>query len=297
MSELRIGLLSLLALLGLMLSTPVLAQGHCDLEIDSDVSTWRLIYDPLQEQGALKTFQIYVRNNGNTPCNLKANLESLSGDFRLLHEGSSQTLAYSLIDEGNNRNLANVGNPNAGSHTIQLSKNDSGQMGFTFAVNPSVSPAAGLYVQHVEISLVDATGRVIRKKSLNLEVQVVSGALIGLKGQFQRSGSTAYIDLGDLVEGPKPLLTTLYVQSTAGYIVSVESAHRGRLRQGNTAWMIPYSLMLGQRSIDLNGIQQIEVISTRPRFDDYPLTIDIGSTAGRRAGEYRDTLTFTVAAI
>jgi hypothetical protein len=37
--------------------------------------------------------------------------------------------------------------------------------------------------------------------------------------------------------------------------------------------------------------------AAQARNDDYPLTVRIGDTSGKRAGDYSDTLTFTVAAI
>jgi len=38
-------------------------------------------------------------------------------------------------------------------------------------------------------------------------------------------------------------------------------------------------------------------VSRRARFDNYPVRIEIGETADKRAGGYTDTVTFTVAAL
>ena len=49
--------------------------------------------------------------------------------------------------------------------------------------------------------------------------------------------------------------------------------------------------------MDLARGARFEVVSQNARVDDYALTIDVGSIAGKRAGDYSDTLTFTVAAL
>ncbi|HUH23761.1 MAG TPA: hypothetical protein VLZ51_06840, partial [Brevundimonas sp.] len=69
------------------------------------------------------------------------------------------------------------------------------------------------------------------------------------------------------------------------------------LRQGATAWYVDYNLKVGAQNINLQGVDTINVVSNTARKDDYPLTVGIGDVSGKRAGEYSDTLTFTVAAI
>ena len=132
---------------------------------------------------------------------------------------------------------------------------------------------------------------------MTLVLDLAAAAAIGLKGEFSRPNGTPVIDLGELTEGPRPLNTALYVHSTGGYRVSVTSANRGRLRQGATAWYVDYNLKVGAQDINLQRTDTINVVSQTARRDDYPLTVRIGDVSGKRAGEYSDTLTFTVAAI
>ena len=126
---------------------------------------------------------------------------------------------------------------------------------------------------------------------------MISTALIGLKGQFERSNGMARIDLGELQPGPRSLRTSLYVLSTAGYSVSITSDNAGQLRLGQSDWYVDYSLGLDNKRFDLTTVATVTQPSRRARADDYDLSVDIGSVEGKRAGEYSDTLTFTVAAL
>src|SRR5690606_8697164 len=58
-----------------------------------------------------------------------------------------------------------------------------------------------------------------------------------------------------------------------------------------------YGLQMGSRQVNLTAPYSFDVASAQARNDDYPLTVRIGDTSGKRAGDYSDTLTFTVAAI
>ncbi|PZU57708.1 MAG: hypothetical protein DI552_07880, partial [Brevundimonas sp.] len=168
---------------------------------------------------------------------------------------------------------------------------------FSFTAAPSETLSAGLYSQNAFISLETPEGQTLAEKPVTLSIEVPSAAVMGLKGEFRRTGGTATIDLGELTQGVRPLRTTLYVLSTAGYSVSVSSENRGRLRQGASEWYVPYALALGDRDMDLGRGGRLDVVSRRARLDDYPLTISVGSVAGKRAGDYSDILTFTVAAL
>ena len=85
--------------------------------------------------------------------------------------------------------------------------------------------------------------------------------------------------------------------STGGYRVTVSSENNGRLKHKDAQWFVDYRLTLGRHSLDLSSPDGFEIVSNRARFDNYPVKIEIGETAGKRAGNYTDTVTFTVAAI
>lgn len=277
------------------------AQPRCGLVIESSGGDqWIINHDPLASSQAVRQFDLEVVNRGDGPCTGVASVDLRGEPFGLAKEGETTRLPYSLISEDGPVDLT----PRTGqnqrrpeSRPFNLRPGEREILRFTFSVNVADALAAGLYSQTVYLGITHPNGSPWAERPITLGLRVASTALIGLKGEFTRSGGVANINLGALVEGDRSLNTTLYVLSTSGYSVSVSSANAGRLRQGQTEWYIPYSLGVGDRRVDLTRPSQLDVVSVRPRFDDYPLSVTIGSTAGRRAGDYSDTVTFTVAAL
>src|SRR3546814_967706 len=99
---------------------------------------------------------------------------------------------------------------------------------------------------------------------------------------------SSYVCSSDLLEpGPRDLPLTLYIVSTGGYRVSVASENQGRLKLVGAPWFIDYQLRLGRHDIDLRSPDSFEVVSSHARLDNYPVKIEIGETADKRAGRDR----------
>lgn len=276
------------------------AQPHCELVIESSGDQWIISHDPLTSSHAVRQFDLAVVNRGDGPCTGVASVNLRGEPFGLAKEGETNRLPYSLISEDGPVDLTprtgqNLKRPE--SRPFNIGAGERQILRFTFSVSVAENLSAGLYSQTVYLGIAHPNGLPWAERAFTLGLRVASTALIGLKGEFTRSGGVANINLGPLAEGERPLNTTLYVLSTSGYSVSVSSANNGRLRQGQTEWYIPYSLGVGDRHVDLSRPSQLDVVSVRPRSDDYPLSVTISSTAGRRAGDYSDIITFTVAAL
>lgn len=300
MSHVRSSALAVAVMTTALVAGPAAAQSGCRLVIESGADFWAMSYDPFRQDAAVKDFDIAVLNQGDAACSAVTRVELRAEEFGLTHSVTTQRIAYALVDE---RAGADV-TPRAGqsarrlsARPLTLAPGERGLMRFSFQVAPSETPAAGVYSQNAYIVLESQDGQVLARRPLSLNMEVPSAAVMGLKGEFRRTGGVATLDLGELSEGSRSLRTTLYVLSTAGYSVSVSSANRGKLRQGSAEWYIPYDLALGDRDMQLAQGGRLDVVSRRARLDDYPLTIRIGSVVGSRAGEYKDTLTFTIAAI
>lgn len=283
-----------------LLPTEASAQAKCALTIEPALEQWTIRYNPLEDDTAQRQFDISLVNNGTTPCNgnIVAFLQGES--FGLKGPAGAPVVRYALIDEtygGVNITPVTGQSPRRRGASISVKKGDRMPARLTFAALPDAGVAQGRYSQVVQLFLQQDNGQVHAVRPVTLALEVAAAAAIGLKGEFTRSQGTAVIDLGELTEGVRPLNTSVYVHSTGGYRVSVSSANRGRLRQGATAWYVDYSLKLGSQSINLQGVNSFNVVSQLARKDDYPLSIGIGDVSGKRAGEYSDTLTFTVAAI
>lgn len=272
----------------------------CQIQIDSGAEQWTLRYDPFEQDAAVQQFDVGVVNTGDTACNVVSRVELRGEAFGLSPQAGGPRLVYNLVDESAGADVtprAGQSARNVGVRPIRLNPGERGLMRFSFAVSPSDTLSAGLYTQAAFINLEKPNGDPLAEKPVTLSVEVPSAAVMGLKGEFRRSGGTATIDLGELTQGVRQLRTTLYVLSTAGYSVTVSSENRGRLRQGASEWYVNYGLALGERDMDLARGGRLEVVSRRARLDDYPLTISVGPTTGKRAGDYTDILTFTVAAL
>lgn len=276
------------------------AQPRCNLVIESGGDQWIINHDPLTSSQAVRQFDLAVVNRGDGPCTGVTSVDLRGEPFGLAKDGETTRLPYSLISEDGQVDLT----PRTGqnqrrpeSRPFNLGPGERRILRFTFGVNVNDTLSAGLYSQTVYLGITHPNGSPLAERPITLGLRIASTALIGLKGEFTRSDGVATINLGPLTEGDRPLNTTLYVLSTSGYSVSVSSTNGGRLRQGQTEWYIPYALGVGDRRIDLTRPSQLDVVSVRPRFDDYPLSVSIGSTAGRRAGDYSDIVTFTVSAL
>ncbi|MFN4041858.1 MAG: hypothetical protein ACK4I0_09365 [Brevundimonas sp.] len=276
------------------------AQPNCQLAFESGPDQWIIQFDPFADSEAARQFDLAVVNRGSGPCTGEVVVDTSGDPFGLALSGDPQRLPYVLVDERGSIDVTPRTGESArrpGGRSFNLRPGEREILRFSFAVDPQSLLGAGLYSQNVFIGVNHPNGAPQTQKPVTLGVQVASTALMGLKGEFTRRGGLATIDLGDLTQGGRTLNTSLYVLSTGGYRVSVTSANAGRLRQGASDWFVPYGLAIGDRAMNLAQGDQLEVVSRRPRLDDYPLSINIGSTAGRRAGDYSDVLTFTVSAI
>lgn len=291
-----------LAALGLLALTPgyAAAQAKCALTIESPLEQWTIRYNPLEDDVAQRQFDISLVNNGGTLCNGNIIAFLQNEPYGLRGAAGAPAVRYALVDEtygGVNITPVTGQRPRRRGASVSVKQGERMPARLTFAAFPEVATAQGRYSQVVQLFLQQDNGQVHAVKPVTLVLDLAAAAAIGLKGEFSRPNGTPIIDLGELTEGARPLNTALYVHSTGGYRVSVTSANRGRLRQGATAWYVDYNLKVGAQDINLQRTDTINVVSQTARRDDYPLTVRIGDVSGKRAGEYSDTLTFTVAAI
>lgn len=279
-------------------ATPALA--NCQLTIEPGQDEWLIRYDPFTQDIAQRQFDVSLLNRGDTPCEGVIRTDLQGEQYGLTQPGGGERIAYALIDERGGGDITPRAGRNArrlDARAVSIAPGERALVRFTFAPDTVAQLSAGNYSQNVFLAVEDAAGGALAQRPVTLSLNVISTALIGLKGQFQRSNGTARIDLGELQPGPRSLRTALYVLSTAGYSVSITSDNAGQLRLGQSDWYVDYSLALDNKRMDLRTVSTVTQTSRRARADDYDLSVDIGSVEGKRAGEYSDTLTFTVAAL
>jgi len=276
------------------------AQPRCGLVIETGPDQWIIEYDPLTATAATRQFDLAVVNRGEGPCTGVVEVDLRGEPFGLALAGDPTRLPYILVNEDSSSDLT----PRTGenqrrieSKPINLQPGARKLLRFSLSISAAEILSAGLYSQTAYIRVNHPGGSAWAERPVTLGVRVASAALMGLKGEFTRVGGVPTIDLGVLNDGDRSLNTSLYVLSTSSYAVSVSSANGGRLRQGDSGWNVPYTLQVGTHAVDLSRPTRLDVVSTRSRVDDYPLSVSIGSVVGRRAGSYSDVVTFTIAAL
>lgn len=278
---------------------PTPASAACVLVVEPVQSQLILRHNPLEATTAQGMIEVNVVNRGDSECvgTLGA---SLRGEpFGLYSNPGSQAILYQLVDEKGRNDITPRNGQNQlrrGERFVRWAPGEHSLEIVSVAAMPSSTASQGRYSQSLELEVVGGNGMILASRPLTLGVEIIPAALIGVKGQLARSRGANIVDLGELERGPKQLPLTLYVVSTGGYSVSATSENQGRLKNDNGQWFVDYRLRLGLHNLNLSAPDGFTIVSERARFDNYPVAIEIGETAGKRAGGYRDTVTFTVAA-
>jgi hypothetical protein len=283
-----------------LLSSQACAES-CALAIQPANSNWQIAnYDPFSDQVAQQSFDVAFVNNGKAACQGQVQVELRGERYGLAAVGSSDTVAYSLIDTDSQADLTPRTGVNAkrlNSRPLSIEPGKRELRRFVLVADPGDLPASGDYSQSVVIAVLDPNGLPLSERPVTLSMRVAAAAMMGLKGSFTATGGGGLVKLGQLREGSIDLPLQLYVKSTSAYRVTVTSANQGRLRLSGTEWAVRYQLSVGAKAMDLNKTDHIEVARRGAHDDNYGLGVNVRDMANKRAGSYTDTVTFTVAAI
>ena len=279
---------------------PATAHAACMVSIEPSQDQLIIRHNPLEAGAAEGTIEVSVVNRGDSEClgTLGASLRGEQFGFR--SDSGAQIIPYQLIDEKSRNDITPRAGRNIqrlGGRTVRLMPGERSIEMISIEALPESSTSQGLYTQSLDLNMMSNDGNILGTRPLTLGIDIVAAALIGVKGQLGRARGVPSLDLGNLEPGPRDLPLTLYVVSTGGYRVSVASENQGRLKLVGAPWFIDYRLQLGRYDLNLRSADSFEIISSRARFDNYPVKIEIGETADKRAGSYSDTITFTVAAL
>lgn len=272
----------------------------CQIAVETGSDQWIVNDEPFIAGRGERQFDVLIVNRGDQACSGTIGLDLNGEPFGLARSSAESRLAYAVVDETSAADITPRAGTNArriGARPVTLAPGERTMRRFSFLIDPSDQPSAGFYTQTAFVSIEQSDGAPLVATPIVLGFRVPQAAMMGLKGAFTRSGGVATVDLGPLTEGARSLNTSLYVLSTGGYSVVVSSDNYGRLRQGVTDWYVPYTLTVGDASLDLASPRTISVQSEDARSDDYPLSVIIGELDGVRAGAYKDVIRFTVAAL
>lgn len=273
------------------------ASADCRLTITAPQDYWVIRHDPYVQDVALSEFDLMLTNEGDANCVGQIQADTLGEAFGMVRSEDVSRIPYALVDERNGTDLtprAGASARRASARAVSLPPGGREMLRFSLLVSPEATLGDGDYTQNLVFAVNTPDGMPLAERLVTVGISVPAAALMGLKGAVQRTGAGATIDLGELTEGRRALGASLYVLSTRGYAIGVSSDNQGKLRLASTDWSIPYALALGSEEVNLVQGDEVRVVSRRPRIDDYPLSIQIGDTSNRRAGEYSDTLRFTI---
>lgn len=279
---------------------PSAAQAACTLSVEPVQDQMIIRHNPLEDGAAYGTVEVNVVNRGDSECIGRLGASLRGEQFGFWSDNGTPPIPYQLVDEKGSNDITPRAGRNLqgmGGRTIRLMPGERSMELLSIAAAPDSSTSQGRYTQSLDLTVSGDDGMLLGTKPLTLGIDILPAALIGLKGQLARARGTNSVDLGELTPGTKELPITLYVVSTGGYRVSVASENQGRLKHESAGWYVDYRLRLGRYDLDLTSPDSFEIVSNRARFDNYPVRIEIGETAGKRAGGYMDTVTFTVAAL
>lgn len=283
----------------ILLCSPAAAHAACELSIEPLRTDITSRFDPFETDGLRETIEVRVSNRGTSEC-IGQFATSLEGEqFGLRSASDRRPVVYRLLDERSGRDVTPLAGRSlpANGGTIRLAPGGQSLEMVTFYAQTMQGLSQGRYSQVVDLGVVDAAGIYLARRPVTLSLDVVPSAMIGVKGEVQRSNGAAVVELGVLKPGRKELPLALYVASTGGYRVTVSSENAGRLKHRDAEWYVSYQMRMGRHPLHLDSPDSFEVASSRARLDDYPLDIILGATENRRAGIYSDTVTFTVAAL
>ncbi|WP_193165744.1 hypothetical protein [Microbulbifer hainanensis] len=156
---------------------------------------------------------------------------------------------------------------------------------------------AGDYV-NTFVARIFANGRPVREIDFQLSVRVAPQADLQVAGNAEgRLGRSAGMNFGELETG-ETLSALLAVRANGAYNLSVASDNKGVLRHtslnGDMA-AVPYTAWIDGRRLSLQGgadMQNYAAPQDGRRLRN--ISVQIGETRGRMAGQYRDTLRVTV---
>jgi hypothetical protein len=289
-----------LAVVLLCLASPPAFAGNCALTAVA-ASQASLSYDPFQAGAATTTITVTIENQNSSAC---------SGLFAFFKSSAPQasrsggaTLNYDVRTSNTNIVQYPVANPpstlgsNANTAPFSISSGKSTQATVTLSVSPGQVVGPGSYTDTLTLAAYNGGTSLGPTTALNVSISVVAQATLSLAGA--KSGA---INFDPLVEGAvKSVNLTAY--SNQGCKLTISSENSGVMKPTNAAalaegWNIPYTVEIDSSGSFLSLSNQTTVsFSASPTLSIgrvIPVSVKVGSIAGKRAGIYKDVITIGI---
>ena len=273
---------------------------ECMVRMNAVPAAWMIRgYDPFGTEIPQATFNITFVNDGDSECRFVPLFDLSQPPFGL-SKGTDKPIGYALVNLTDAQDVT----PRAGRslrtpslRELVLAPNESKTLLYKLVANPDDVREAGTFTQDVMIEAQDRSFRSLGGTRIVLGLEVLPSARIGLSGAYSMNKGQAVVDLGELRTGVAPVPLHLRVSSTGSYDLQVTSANSGKLRLASTEWVVPYSVSIGEKTVNLVGSSQLAGPNgTGYRRDSLPIQFVIGDVSNRRAGTYSDVISISVTA-
>ncbi|GGC43181.1 hypothetical protein GCM10011371_33300 [Novosphingobium marinum] len=300
--------------LALLIGGPATAQpfgsgaipvsSECLVRVTAMPATWLIEgYDPFGTDIPEGTFSVAFTNEGTSECRFKPVFELDQPPFGL-SSGSGRQIGYALLSMQDAQDVT----PRAGrtqrvlsQSTITLAPAESRTVLYKLVVDPTDVRTSGTYSEDLTIVATDASMKTFGGARLVVGLNVLPSARIGLAGAYTIENGRALVDLGELRAGKAPTPLQLRVKSTGRFELVVTSQNSGKLRLGGTNWFVPYTMAIGDRTLNLLSVERVSgsergSVSGMIQESALPIEFTIGDVSNRRAGTYSDTILISVSA-
>jgi hypothetical protein len=263
----------------------------CDLVIQELGEAKINGYDALSGGDYLEPIRLRLRNRGDETC---------GGVLRI-----SRTASFDQLDgpQGNYMNYSIVDPTNIGSVLLDPVTQQGQALPISVAAGATVEIRPRLLVPGGQsgrqgryyatlLAKVDQGANVPSVETeFNVSAQVQSRVQANFVG-----GRNAQLDLGEL----SPALSrsiNMQVRATADIDIEISSEHQGNLKHEQGSALIPYSMTVANRAIDLSDTSSFNMpLANGIRGQNLPVTVTVGQFSNAPVGEYGDVVTFTISA-
>jgi hypothetical protein len=293
---------TMLLVMGLAGHYPNAIASACELSISNISAIPNVVYDPFEGVARSANYSVEFRNAGATNCSVGLAIASQpAGATRTFANGANE-LRYVLEWPGGAVFVNSLTSP-LGAVAVPA--------GGTKSVTLRVRVPAGLIAPAATYSglLTFRAYRVAPGPSIAVGTDrtATAGATVEARAQVNIAGSSGNfgspfalerMDFGALSAGSSRN-AIVQVRATSSVAITIASQNRGRLKHTvlTSDAGVPYAMQLDGAAIDLGATSSTLSRSPPITLDgvNYPMNLQIGAVAGRPAGDYRDTLTVSVA--
>ena len=169
-------------------------------------------------------------------------------------------------------------------------------------------PRAGVYRDRIRLNLyehhlnADRQGSYIDLPLEFIVAQHISLSLLDEGRSFDANDTTHTMNFGTLTQGRTQRME-IRVRANLGHRLYLSSMNNGQLKHVNANDKVGYELTVSGRRVSLSTSAQRPALAGESMTvsdeagELYKVGVQIGSVAGKRAGEYRDVITVSVEAI